>query len=87
MGGVSALMITLSREDAKGFRAEAQRTQSSLRQSGRMSGQHMASGSCCERTLRVERDTSALSAPRREPNPLRVFASSRESNLFFGAAQ
>ncbi len=45
MGGVSALMITLRREDAKGFRAEAQRTQSRLRQSGRMSGQHMSSGS------------------------------------------
>ena len=40
MGGVSALMITLSREDAKGFRAEAQRTQSRRRQTGRMSGPH-----------------------------------------------
>lgn len=87
MGGVSVLLFAQRRGDAKGVRAEAQRTQSRLRQSGRMSGQRMSSGSGCEGTLRVERDTSALSAPLREPNPLRVFASSRESNLFFGAAQ
>ncbi len=87
MGGVSILLFAQRREDAKGFRAEAQRTQSRPRQSGRVSGQHMSSGSGCEGTLRVECNTSALSAPLREPNPLRVFASSREPNLFFGATQ
>ncbi len=87
MGGVSILLFAQRREDAKGFRAEAQRTRSRPRQSGRVSGQPMSSGSGCEGTLRVEHNTSALSAPLRDLNPLRVFASSRESNLFFGATQ
>ena len=42
-----------------------------------------------EQALRAPRAATALrvSAPPREPRPLRVFASSREQTFFFGAAQ
>ncbi|MGR6330117.1 hypothetical protein ACU5AX_13705 [Sphingomonas sp. XXL09] len=77
-------MIARSREAAKMFRAAGQRAQSRPWQTGRASGPYIASGMRFGQTLCVEPD---LSAPLREPTLLRVFASSREPNLFFGAAQ